>query len=104
LLAAHAAFETLGAAPWAARAATELAAAGARPTARPPARSLDPLTPQELQTARAVAAGQSNAEAAASLYLSRKTVEAHLSRIYRKLGIRSRTDLARIVGASRPEP
>jgi DNA-binding CsgD family transcriptional regulator len=45
-----------------------------------------------------VAEGLNNAEAAAALYLSRKTVEAHLTRIYRKLGVRSRTDLVRLLG------
>lgn len=49
----------------------------------------DSLSPQELQVAR----GLSNVEAAATLFVSRKTVEAHLTRVYRKLGIRSRTEL-----------
>ncbi len=61
--------------------------AAERPTAH--------LTPQELQVARAVADGLRNAEIAATLLLSPRTVEAHLTRIYRKLGVRSRTGLAR---------
>ncbi len=96
LLSAQRAFSALGAAPWAARAAAELAAAGHRSTVRrtePPMVEL--LTPQELQVARAVGEGLSNVEAAASLFLSRKTIEAHLTRVYRKLGVRSRSDLAR---------
>jgi DNA-binding NarL/FixJ family response regulator len=96
LLDAQRAFEALGALPWAARAAAELAAAGHRPVQRqasPP--DVDQLTPQELQVARAIGEGLSNTEAATALFLSRKTVEAHLTRIYRKLGIRSRSDLAR---------
>jgi DNA-binding NarL/FixJ family response regulator len=55
----------------------------------------DELTPQELEIARLVAEGATNREAASALYLSPKTIEAHLSRIYRKLRVRSRTELAR---------
>jgi DNA-binding NarL/FixJ family response regulator len=55
------------------------------------------LTPQELQIARAVGRGLNNVEAAAALFLSRKTVEAHLTRAYRKLGVRSRTELTRVL-------
>ncbi|WP_199439937.1 helix-turn-helix transcriptional regulator [Umezawaea beigongshangensis] len=94
---ALATFQDLGARPWAARAETELAATGARAdvggdTGRT---GLEVLTPQEFQTARAVADGMNNTEAAAALFISRKTVEAHLTRTYRKLGIRSRTELTR---------
>jgi DNA-binding NarL/FixJ family response regulator len=76
---------------------TELAAAGgrARNGTSPPA--LDSLSPQELQVARAVGQGLNNIEAAAALFVSRKTVEAHLTRAYRKLGVRSRTELARLL-------
>ena len=55
----------------------------------------DSLTPTERRIADLVAAGQSNPEIAATLYISVKTVEANLTRIYRKLGLRSRVDLAR---------
>jgi DNA-binding CsgD family transcriptional regulator len=55
------------------------------------------LTPQELQIARLVASGHNNVETAAALFVSRKTVEAHLTRVYRKLRVRSRTDLARVM-------
>lgn len=91
-------FDGLGARPWAARAKAELAATGARLTPnRDQERSdLDILTPQELHIARIIADGHNNAEAAAALYISRKTVEAHLTRIYRKLNIRSRTELAHL--------
>ena len=44
-----------------------------------------------------VARGATNREAAAALFVSPKTIEAHLNRVYRKLGIRSRTELARVV-------
>src|SRR5919201_306379 len=95
-------FERLGARPWAARAAAELAATGVRSvSSRSKAARIDALTPQELQIARMVADGMNNAEAAAAVFLSRKTVETHLTRVYRKLGIRSRTDLTRILIAER---
>ena len=92
-------FSGLGARPWAARARTELAAAGSRAEVRNGlSRSvLDSLSPQELQVARAVGQGLSNIEAAAALFVSRKTVEAHLTRAYRKLGVRSRTELTRLL-------
>ena len=91
-------FERLGARPWAARAAAELAATGIRAvSSRSKVTQIDTLTPQELQVARMIADGLNNTEAAAAMFLSRKTVEAHLTRVYRKLGIRSRTDLTRIL-------
>jgi DNA-binding CsgD family transcriptional regulator len=100
LAAAHATFESLGAAPWAARAAGELAAAGVRPLPSAGPSLLDLLSPQEIQVARAIAGGLNNAEAASVLFVSRKTVEAHLTRVYRKLGVRSRTDLTRALVAA----
>jgi DNA-binding CsgD family transcriptional regulator len=92
-------FSGLGARLWAARAMTELAAAGVRADARNDTSTsrLDSLSPQELQVARAVGRGLNNAETAAALFVSPKTVEAHLTRAYRKLGIRSRTELACLV-------
>ena len=99
---AHRIFEGLGARPWADRVARELVASGARD--RRPAQDacagLDELTPQELQIARAVAGGKNNCEVSAALFVSRKTVEAHLTRIYRKLGIHSRVELTRVLLAS----
>ena len=89
------AFERLGARPWAARANTELGISAARHT-RPRAVT-EQLTPQELQVAFAVAQGASNRAVAAALFLSPKTVEFHLRNIYRKLSIRSRTELVRVV-------
>ena len=97
-------FDSLGARPWAARARAELAASGVKDrrvtmtTAGP--KSLEELSPQELQVARIAGRGQNNIEVAAALFVSRKTVEAHLTRVYRKLGIRSRTELARILLAN----
>jgi DNA-binding CsgD family transcriptional regulator len=53
------------------------------------------LTPSERRIAEVVAAGKTNKEAAAALFLSVHTVEDALKRIYRKLGVRSRTELSR---------
>lgn len=96
---ARQAFRRLGAQPWAAQAESELSAAGAthRPaaavrTARPPQQL---LTAHELQVAIAVGEGKTNKQAAAALFLSPKTIEFHLGHIYRKLGIHTRTQLAR---------
>jgi len=99
LLAARTTFEALGAVGWAGRAGKELAAAGVRAAGPPRLSPVDQLTPQELQIARAIADGMSNVEAAAALFVSRKTVEAHLTRIYRKLGLRSRTELTRTLAS-----
>jgi len=98
-------FDGLGARAWADRAATELAAAGARCVPAPERHyaELDELTPQELQVARMIAAGKNNGQTAASLFISRKTVEAHLTRVYRKLGIHSRTELTRVVLTCDPD-
>ncbi|MGH3462419.1 MAG: ATP-binding protein [Kribbellaceae bacterium] len=84
-------FDRLGARPWAARARAELRASGE--TARRQAGSREQLTPQERQIARFVAAGASNKEVAAQLYLSPRTVDAHLRSVYSKLGIASRRQL-----------
>jgi DNA-binding CsgD family transcriptional regulator len=89
-------FERLGARPWAERARGELRASG-HTVRTPEQRAADDLTPQELQVAAVVAGGATNREAAAALFLSAKTIEFHLGNVYRKLGIRSRTELARIV-------
>ncbi len=89
-------FERLGAAPWAERARVELRATG-ESIGRESLSGLDALTPQELQVAIVVARGATNKEAGAALFLSPKTIEAHLGRIYRKLEIRSRTELARVI-------
>ncbi len=82
-----------GAAPLAARAREELAASGARPR-RDRISGRDSLTPSELRLARLAAEGHSNRGIAQDLYLSEKTVEMHLSRAYRKLGIGGRAELA----------
>lgn len=85
-------FERLGARPWAARAAGQLRAAG---RTRPEAdlRERDPLTPQEREIAMLAAAGMSNKEIGQRLFLSHRTVGAHLYQIFPKLGITSRAAL-----------
>ncbi|MFP3962834.1 helix-turn-helix transcriptional regulator [Actinomadura fulvescens] len=86
-------FAQLGANQWARRSAEELRATGER-VRKDPAAPPEKLTPQERSVASAVANGATNNEAAAALFLSPKTIEAHLGRVYRKLGIRSRSELA----------
>ncbi len=93
-------FLVLGAQPWVDRSERELAATGETARRRHPS-TTDELTPQELRVALAVAEGASNREAATALFLSPKTVEFHLGAVYRKLGIRSRSELARHFAALR---
>ena len=94
LRAALALFERMRCEPWVERTESELRASGETLRARGPGSPVDELTPQELQVATLAAAGLSNKEAAARLFLSVKTIEAHLHRTYRKLGVRSRAELA----------
>ncbi|MGH2943427.1 MAG: helix-turn-helix transcriptional regulator, partial [Solirubrobacteraceae bacterium] len=82
-------FQDLGADAWAAQAQRELRAAGAR---RRGPRAVG-LTPQESRVAAGVRRGASNREIAAELFLTPKTIEFHLHQIYRKAGVRSRTQL-----------
>jgi DNA-binding CsgD family transcriptional regulator len=82
-------FASLPAPVWAAKAVAEQARIGGR------AASGSGLTPSERRIAEVVAAGKTNKEAATALYLSVHTVEDALKRIYRKLGVRSRTELSR---------
>ena len=93
LLRALAAFEQLGARAWADRAARELRAAGRSPR-RWRESSLDRLTPQELQVARFVARGHTNKDVAAQLFISPRTVSSHLQRVFTKLDVTNRTQLA----------
>ncbi len=87
LTAAARAFEALGIPRWAERARDEAGRVGLHPTT-------SILTPTERRVAELVGSGNSNQEAAAELFMSVKTVEANLTRIYRKLSVRSRTELA----------
>ncbi|MDW5592720.1 LuxR family transcriptional regulator [Conexibacter stalactiti] len=96
LEAAHASFTAFGTTGWAQRAAAELAATGlprdGDATAEPT--TADALTARERAVCELVAGGATNREAATALFLSPRTVEHHLRQAYRKLGVRSRTELA----------
>ncbi|MGH3135827.1 MAG: helix-turn-helix transcriptional regulator, partial [Gaiellaceae bacterium] len=81
-------FVELGAANWAERARSELGQIGGR-------RREEGLSPAERRVAVLVAEGRTNREVAAALFLTERTVASHLSHIYAKLGVRSRTELAR---------
>ncbi|MFD8079809.1 response regulator transcription factor, partial [Streptomyces sp. NPDC059718] len=89
LAAALSAFQRLGARPWTERAETELRAAGTAKR-RPGTATPHTLTPQELEIARLAASGLTNKQIAERLYLSHRTIGAHLYQIYPKLGITSR--------------
>ncbi|MBU2664636.1 AAA family ATPase [Actinoplanes bogorensis] len=91
---AHDMFSRMGAVAFAERARTELAATGDRPRPSVASSPGGELTPQERQVASLAAAGATNAEIAARLFLSTSTVEYHLTRIFRKLAITSRRKLA----------
>jgi DNA-binding CsgD family transcriptional regulator len=93
LRAALGSFDELSAAPWAELASVELAATGESARRRDPS-TLDDLTPQELKISLLLAGGKTTREAAATLFLSPKTIEYHLRNVYRKLDVRSRGELA----------
>lgn len=92
LRAAHDSFDRLGARPWAKRAAAELRATGER-LGRRQAQAGEELTAQELQVALQAAEGKTNKQAGAALFLSPKTIDFHLRRVYRKLNVSSRAEL-----------
>ncbi|HET7420952.1 MAG TPA: AAA family ATPase [Candidatus Dormibacteraeota bacterium] len=81
-------FEAIGAVSWAAKARLELSRIGGRTRE-------DGLTEAERRVAELVARGRTNQEVADSLFLGERTVASHLTHIYAKLGVRSRTELAR---------
>ena len=87
---ALASFEQLGAAIWIERAKSELGTIGGRTRE-------EGLTAAEQRVAALVAEGRTNREVAAALFLGERTVASHLTHIYAKLGIRSRTELARVL-------
>ena len=94
--AAREVFERLGAPLWAERTAEELTRLGlsrARPTG---------LTAAERRVAELVAAGRTNREIAEELFMGQRTVEAHLARMYRKVGVHSRTGLSRALSSHEP--
>ncbi|KAA9376482.1 AAA family ATPase [Microbispora cellulosiformans] len=97
LRAARETFDALGAVPWSERARRQLRASGERSEQR----SIgvrDKLTAQELQIVQLVAEGMTNREIGERLYVSHRTIGAHLYRIFPKLGITSRAELARSPG------
>jgi RNA polymerase sigma factor (sigma-70 family) len=87
------AFAGMGAEAFAHRAERELQATGERARKRT-VDTLDQLTPQEAQVSRLAAQGHTNREIAAQLFISPSTVEYHLRKAFRKLGVKSRTQLA----------
>ena len=89
-------FRQLGAAPWAGRAEAELRATGETARTSEPG-ALTGLTPQERKIVDLVTDGLSNREIAVQLYLSPRTVDYHLRKVFTKLGITSRRELARLV-------
>jgi DNA-binding CsgD family transcriptional regulator len=90
-------FERLGSSLWSDRVRTELARIGGRAPA-----PLE-LTPTEERVAELVAGGHTNQEVAELLFMSVRTVEVNLTRVYRKLGIRSRTELASRLAVDRSD-
>jgi DNA-binding CsgD family transcriptional regulator len=97
-------FAAMGADYFTEVAGTELRATGERARARTPETTFD-LTPQEAHVAGLAAGGASNNEIAAQLFLSPSTVDYHLRKVFRKLNVTSRTQLARSLGSgSAPEP
>jgi DNA-binding CsgD family transcriptional regulator len=95
-------FRQVGTPPWEERAQGELRATGEKARKRDPS-TLDQLTPQELQIAGLVASGMTNRQIAEQLYLSPRTIDYHLRKIFSKLGVASRTELV-TMGVPQPEP
>jgi DNA-binding CsgD family transcriptional regulator len=95
-------FRQVGAPPWEERAAAELRATGETARRRDPS-TLDQLTPQELQIAGLVAEGMTNRQIAAQLFLSPRTIDYHLRKVFSKLGVASRTELVQM-GVQQHEP
>jgi RNA polymerase sigma factor (sigma-70 family) len=93
LRAAHGLFTDFGMEAFAERARIELEATGERARKRT-VDTLDQLTPQEAQIARLAAQGNTNREIAGQLFISASTVEYHLRKAFRKLDVKSRTQLA----------
>ena len=99
---AHGLFESFGSESFAERARIEFRATGERARKKPSGPS-DRLTPQEDRVAGLVAQGGTNAEIAAQMFISLSTVEYHLHKVFRKLGVTSRTQLAKRVLEARQD-
>src|SRR4029079_302039 len=99
LRSARATSHRLGAGEWARRAQVELGGSVEHAERGRPAS--DHLSPHEPQIALQVGGRATNAGAAAALFVTRKTIEFHLRNVYRKLGIRSRTELAALMASQR---
>jgi DNA-binding CsgD family transcriptional regulator len=93
---AHEMFVGMGAEAFAERANTELQATGERADSSRAAPLIE-LTPREAQIARLVSDGSSNPEIAAQMFISRRTVEYHLNKVFKKLGVSSRTQLTKVI-------
>ena len=100
---AHEAFTRIGAEAFAERARRELLATG-ETVRRSTVTTRDVLTPQEAQVARLAADGQTNPEIGAQLFISPRTVEYHLRKVFTKLGIGSRKELRATLGTGHPGP
>jgi DNA-binding CsgD family transcriptional regulator/tetratricopeptide (TPR) repeat protein len=100
---AHDALATIGMEAFAERARRELVATGERVRSRS-VETLDELTPQEIQVARLARDGLSNAEIGARLFLSSRTVEWHLRKVFSKLGVSSRKELSDALPHERRTP
>jgi DNA-binding CsgD family transcriptional regulator len=99
---AHERFTAMGVEAFAERARVELMATGEKVRKRSP-ETRDELTGQERQVAHLARDGLSNSEIAARLFLSHRTVEWHLGKVFTKLGIRSRSQLAKALPASQSD-
>jgi DNA-binding CsgD family transcriptional regulator len=99
LRAAYDMFDAMGAEAFTDVASAELAATGERARARRPETTFD-LTPQEARVASLAADGLTNNQIAAQLFVSPRTVDYHLGKVFRKLGVSSRAQLARRLPAS----
>jgi DNA-binding CsgD family transcriptional regulator len=100
---AHADFSSFGAEAFAERARRELLATGETARKRVD-ETRDVLTPQEVQIAQLARDGQTNPEIGAQLFISARTVEYHLSKVFLKLGISSRKELRRALAAAEQVP
>jgi DNA-binding CsgD family transcriptional regulator len=103
LRAARDVFDALGCIPWGERSRQELRASGEQSRERTPA-ARDHLSSQELQIAQMAAAGMTNREIGQQLYLSPRTIGSHLYRLFPKLGITSRNQLAGALDVTSQDP